>query len=105
MAHQSSHPRHPGEVLRDEFLIPRGISQARLAKELCLLPTELEAIIHARRPITPDVALGLASSLGTSERFWLQLQARYELERARARARVTTVTPIRRAPVPLAYAS
>jgi addiction module HigA family antidote len=105
MAETSSEFHHPGEVLRDEFLIPRGISQARLAKELSLPPSELEAIIHARRSITPDVALRLARSLGTSERFWLQLQVRYELARARALARAAVAIPARRPPAPLAYAS
>lgn len=73
-------PVPPGEVLLEEFLRPLGISQYQLAKDLSVPPRRINEIVHGKRAVTADTALRLARYLGTSERFWLNLQARYELE-------------------------
>ncbi len=69
-----------GEVLLEEFLKPLGISQYQLAKHISVPPRRINEIVHSKRAITADTALRLSRYLGTSERFWLNLQARYELE-------------------------
>ncbi|NIS80149.1 MAG: HigA family addiction module antidote protein [Anaerolineales bacterium] len=73
-------PIHPGEILLEEFLKPVGISQYRLAKDTNVDPLRINEIVHGQRSITADTALRLSRSFGTSERFWLNLQARYDLE-------------------------
>ena len=73
-------PVHPGEILLEEFLQPMGISQHRLAKEISVHPRRINQIIHCERAITADTALRLSRYFGLSERFWLNLQARYDLE-------------------------
>lgn len=77
-------PIHPGEVLAEEFLIPLGITRYRLAKTIGVAPTRIGEIVHGARAISPDTALRLSRALGTSERFWLNLQTRYDIETARA---------------------
>src|SRR6266851_8303766 len=71
---------HPGEVLLEEFLGPMGISQNALARSISVPPRRINEIVLGKRAITADTALRLAHYLGTSEQFWLNLQARYELE-------------------------
>jgi len=78
-------PIHPGEVLLEEFLKPHGITQYRLAKELSVPPRRINEIAHGKRSISADTALRLARYFGTSEQFWLNLQARYDLEMERDR--------------------
>jgi addiction module HigA family antidote len=73
-------PVHPGEILHEEFLTPMEISQYRLAKDISVPPRRINEIIHGDRGITADTALRFARYFGTSERFWLNLQARYDLE-------------------------
>jgi len=73
-------PIHPGEILREEFLEPMGISQYRLAKDISVDPRRINAIIQGKRAVTADTALRLARYFDTSERFWLNLQAQYDLE-------------------------
>lgn len=73
-------PVHPGEILREEFLEPMGIIQYRLAKDTTVPPRRINEIVHGKRSITADTALRLARYFGTSERFWLNLQSRYDLE-------------------------
>ena len=73
-------PIHPGEILLEEFLEPLGISQYRLAKDISVPPRRINEIVHGLRAITADTALRLARYFGTSERFWLNLQVRYDLE-------------------------
>ncbi len=73
-------PVHPGEILLEEFLRPMGISQYRLAKDISVHPRHINEIVHGKRSITADTALRLARYFGMSERFWLNLQARYDLE-------------------------
>lgn len=71
---------HPGEILQEEYLEPLGLSQYRLAKDISVPPRRINEIVHGTRSITADTALRLARYFGTSERFWLNLQARYDLE-------------------------
>jgi addiction module HigA family antidote len=73
-------PIHPGEILLEEFLEPLGISQYRLAKDISVPPRRINEIVHGTRSITADTALRLARYFGTSERFWLNLQTRHDLE-------------------------
>jgi len=80
MASKKLAPVHPGEILLKEFLDPMDISQYRLAKDISVPPRRINEIVHGSRSITPDTALRLARYFGTSERFWLNLQARYDLE-------------------------
>ena len=74
---------HPGEILREEFLIPMGISQNRLAQAMDVPPHRINEIVHGKHGVTADTALRLARALGTSEKFWMGLQAEYDLEEAR----------------------
>jgi antitoxin HigA-1 len=73
-------PIHPGEVLSEDFLKPMNISQYRLAKDIHVSPRRINEIVHGDRAITADTALRLSRYFGTSERFWLNLQVRYDLE-------------------------
>jgi len=73
-------PIHPGEILLEEFLEPMGLSQYRLAKDISVPPRRINEIVHGKRAITPDTALRLSRYFGLSERFWMNLQARYDLE-------------------------
>src|SRR6266403_2778180 len=73
-------PVHPGEILLEEFLSPLGISQYRLAKDTSVPPRRINEIVRGMRAITADTALRLARYFGTSEHFWLNLQAHYDLE-------------------------
>ena len=73
-------PVHPGKILRDEFLVPMNISQYRLAKDINVPPRRINEIVHGKRSITADTALRLARYFGSSERLWLNLQTRYDLE-------------------------
>jgi antitoxin HigA-1 len=78
-------PIHPGEVLLEEFLEPMGVSQYRLAKDTSVPPRRINEIVHGKRAITADTALRLSRYFGTTERFWLNLQTRYDLEREKDR--------------------
>ena len=73
-------PVHPGEILLGEFLGPLGVSQYQLAKAVSVPPRRINEIVHGQRRISADTALRLARYFGTSERFWINLQARYDLE-------------------------
>src|ERR671923_559976 len=89
---------HPGEVLREEFLIPLGISQYRLAKAIGVPEARISAICAGKRAITADTALRLSRFFGTSAGFWLGLQADYDLEEAGraagdALSRITQFSP------------
>jgi addiction module HigA family antidote len=78
-------PIHPGEVLLEDFLTPMGISQYRLAKDISVPPRRVNEIVHGKRAVTADTALRLARYFSTSERFWLNLQAQYDLDVQRDR--------------------
>lgn len=73
-------PIHPGEILLKEFLKPMGISQYRLAKDIGVPPRRINEIVNGKRTITADTALRLSRFFGLSERFWMNLQSRYDLE-------------------------
>ena len=73
-------PVHPGEILLEDFLNPLGVSQYRLAKDIHVPPRRINEIVHGKRAITAGTALRLARYFGTSERFWLNLQAHFDLE-------------------------
>lgn len=73
-------PIHPGEILLEEFLEPMGISQYRLAKDISVPPRRINEIVLGKRSITPDTALRLSRYFGLSERFWMNLQTRYDIE-------------------------
>ncbi len=78
-------PIHPGEVLLADFLEPLGISQYRLAHAISVPPRRINEIVHGKRAISADTALRLARFFGTSAQFWLNLQARFDLETERDR--------------------
>jgi addiction module HigA family antidote len=73
-------PVHPGEILLEEFLGPLGLSQYQLARAVGVPARRINEIVHGQRRISADTALRLARYFGTSERFWMSLQARYDLE-------------------------
>lgn len=73
---------HPGEILLAEFLEPLGISQNALARAANVPPRRINEIVLGKRSITADTAVRLAAALGTTERFWLGLQADFDLEEA-----------------------
>ena len=74
---------HPGEILKEEFLLPLGISAYRLAKDTFLPQTRISEILKGKRRITADTALRFSKFFGTSAKFWLGLQADYDLEEER----------------------
>lgn len=78
-------PTHPGEVLLEEYLLPLGLSQNELARDLSVPPRRINEIIHGRRAVTADTALRLARYFGTTAEFWMNLQSHFELESARDR--------------------
>ena len=73
-------PIHPGEILSQEFLRPMGITQYRLAKQILVAPRHINEIVQGQRSLTADTALRLAKFFGTTDIFWLNLQARYDLD-------------------------
>ena len=80
---------HPGEMLREEFLIPLGITQNALALKIRVPATRIGDIVHGKRAITPDTALRLARFFGNSPEFWLNLQQMHDLSKARLELRKT----------------
>src|ERR1019366_1216685 len=73
-------PIHPGEILREDFMAPLGLSMNRLALDLHVPVTRIAEIVHQRRGITPDTALRLGRYFNTTARFWLSAQSSYDLE-------------------------
>jgi addiction module HigA family antidote len=73
-------PIHPGEIFMEEFLKPMNISHYRLAKDISVPLRRINEIVHGLRTITPDTALRLSRYFGLSERFWINMQTRYDLE-------------------------
>jgi antitoxin HigA-1 len=80
MSRRKLPPIHPGEILKEEFLDPLGLSQYRLAKDTSVPPRRINEIVRGMRAISADTALRLGRYFGTSERFWLNLQTHYDLE-------------------------
>ena len=73
-------PIHPGEILMNEFLMPMGITQYRLAKAINVPARRINEIVHSKRGITANTALRLSRYFGTTEQFWMNLQVRYDME-------------------------
>ena len=78
-------PIHPGEILNEDFLIPMGITQYRLAKSIGVDPRRVNAIVQGKRAITAETAIKLSQFFGTSARLWMGLQNQYDLDVARDR--------------------
>ena len=77
------HPTHPGEILREEFLKPMGLSAYRLAKDIGVPTNRITAIINEERDISAETALLLSRYFGLSDELWSNLQAHYDIERAK----------------------
>ena len=80
MTRKTLPPIHPGEILQEEFLLPMGVSQYRLAKDIGVSARRINEIVHGKRAISADTALRLSRYFGTTERFWINLQGRYDIE-------------------------
>lgn len=76
---------HPGEVLLEEFLAPMALSQNALARSIGVPPRRINEIVLGKRAIIADTALRVSHYFGTSEQFWMALQASYDLEEARSK--------------------
>ncbi len=85
MAHRKLAPIHPGEVLLEDYLEPLELSQYRLAHDISVPARRINEIVHGKRAVSADTALRLARYFSTSDRFWLNLQARFDLETERNR--------------------
>ena len=92
-------PIHPGEVLLEEFIGPLDVTQHHVAVAVGVPPRRINEIVHGKRRITADTALRLARYFGTTDRFWLNLQTRYDLEveRDRLGSALDAITPLRSA--------
>ncbi len=82
MARQPKNPFHPGEILLEEFLEPKDVTQAAFAEKIGWTKTRLNELIKGKRGITAAAALDLADALGTSPKLWMNLQATYDLDKA-----------------------
>ena len=78
-------PIHPGEILKYEFLVPMGISEYRIAKDISVPARRINEIVHGKRAISADTALRLGRYFKMSPEFWISLQNHYELEREKDR--------------------
>jgi len=85
MKNRKIEPVHPGEILLEEFLKPMGISQYKVAKDTHVPPRRINEIVHGVRAVSADTALRLSRYFGLSERFWINLQSRYDLETEKER--------------------
>jgi antitoxin HigA-1 len=88
MARQPKNPFHPGEMLLEEFLEPKGVTQAAFAEKIGWTKTRLNELIKGKRGITAAAALDLADALGTSPKLWMNLQATFDLDKESAARRV-----------------
>ena len=96
MVRNKMRPIHPGEILREEYLVPLGMSVNALAKALNVTPARINDIVRERRGITADTALRLARYFGTDARSWMNLQAAYDLrvaELAQSKRIASTIRP------------
>ena len=91
-------PIHPGEVLREEFLVPLEVSANRLAQAIAVPTNRITEIVAERRNVTADTALRLARALGTTAEFWLSLQQAFELRTAERESGpdIKAIKPLRR---------
>jgi addiction module HigA family antidote len=87
-SHEDASPIHPGEVLREDFLVPLGLSEYRLAKDIGVPPRRINEIVKGKRAVTADTAVRLARYFGWPAEVWLNLQATYERQRAETEMRV-----------------
>lgn len=101
MATNKMRPIHPGEVLREEFLLPMGMSGNALAMNLHVPAPRINDIVRERRAITPDTALRLSRYFGTTAQFWLHLQTTYDLKQAELSTGKQIETEVR----PMAHAA
>ena len=83
-------PTHPGEVLREEFLKPLGLSQTGLAREIGVSFRAINEIVNEKRGISAEMAIKLARRFGTTPEFWLNLQMKYELWKAAQKVELAT---------------
>jgi antitoxin HigA-1 len=83
---------HPGEILKEEFLVPYGLNANRLAIALDIPPNRITTIINGDRGITGETAMLLGHAFNTSPEFWVNLQARYELDVARTKVRQESIS-------------
>lgn len=93
-------PTHPGEMLNEEFLVPLGISQSRLALEIKVPFQRINLIVNGKRAVTPDTALRLAKFFGTTPDFWLNLQLTWDIYQAMHAPEakdIESIQPLRRA--------
>jgi len=88
MARQPKNPFHPGEILLEEFLGPKGVTQAAFAEKIGWTKTRVNELIKGKRGITAAAALDLADALGTSPKLWMNLQATFDLDKESAARRV-----------------
>jgi addiction module HigA family antidote len=90
---------HPGEILREDFLIPMALSPYMVARACAVPRTRIERLVREETPITADTALRLSRYLGTTAAFWMNIQAQYDLERAAdaMRADLKRIEPLKRA--------
>jgi len=97
MDHGRLEPVHPGEILKEDFLIPYGITPYRLAKDLGIPPIQVTEIVKSRRAVSVETALLLGRYFGTSPGLWIRLQAQYDLETAEPtiRERVKAIKPFK----------
>jgi antitoxin HigA-1 len=89
-------PVHPGEMLKEDFLDPLGVSQYRLAQAIGVPPRRINEIVHGTRRISADTALRLSRYFGMSDGFWLNLQSHYdiEVEKDRLRSELADIEPL-----------
>jgi addiction module HigA family antidote len=88
MARQPKNPFHPGEILLEEFLEPKGVTQAAFAEKIGWTKSRLNELIKGKRGVTATAALDLAEVLGTTPKLWMNLQATYDLDKAASTRRV-----------------
>ena len=81
-------PTHPGEVLREEFLSPAGVSQVALAEHIGVSVQRINEIVRGKRGVTPETAWLFAQALGTTPEFWISLQTNYDLASARPKRNI-----------------
>jgi len=93
---QSNQIQHPGKILAEKFLAARSLSQYRVAVDTSVPPRRINEIVHGKRGITADTALRLGRYFDNDPLFWMQLQARWELQRARERLGARLTTEVRR---------
>jgi antitoxin HigA-1 len=90
------HPAHPGEILRELYLKPMGVSVTQAAEALRVSRKHISAIVNARAPVTPDMAMRLAAAFETEAELWINMQAQHDLWIVSQKAR-PTIKPLRKA--------